>query len=108
MKKIVYIAHPISGDIEANLKDLRRILRDINLHSPEIIPLAPYYGDCVALDDSVPVERRKGIDNSIYLLDTGIFDELWLTGDKISPGMEYEITHFKLQGKSIKNHIGKF
>lgn len=43
MKKIVYIAHPISGNIKENLADLIRIIRVINLTQDDVTPLAPYY-----------------------------------------------------------------
>lgn len=118
-KKIVYIAHPISGDVESNLRDLIRILRIINMdthlesHIPEfdfsnVIPQAPYYHDIIALDDNNPLERKRGIDNDIAMINTGIYDELWLTGDRISFGMSEEVKLFVKLGKPVINYIGKF
>lgn len=89
-KRIVYIAHPIGGDVAGNLADLRRILRHINLTMPDVVPLAPYYGDVVSLDDANPAERERGVENEMALLRSGIFTELWLTGPRISPGMRAE------------------
>lgn len=120
-KKLVYIAHPISGNIEENLKDLIRILRIINTNShpilnmvPDsfydfeyIIPLAPYYADILALDDNNPEERARGIENDIALIKTGVFDELWLTGNKISFGMNEEIKLFQSLNKPVINYVGK-
>lgn len=88
--KIAYIAHPISGDIEGNLKDIRRILRHINITHPDIVPFCPCYADIVSLDDNVPAERERGIQNDIAILKSGIVNELWLTGDKLSNGMSHE------------------
>lgn len=88
--KIVYIAHPISGDIEVNLADLRRIVRKINLDHPEVVPFVPYYADVVSLDDNKPDERARGIKNDMEILSRGIPDELWLTGEKVSFGMSIE------------------
>ena len=124
--KIVYIAHPIGGDVENNLKDLVRILRIINLNIhpakkyefkgaesypsfdfSNIIPFAPYYADIIALDDSKPLERKRGIENDIALIKSGAFQECWLTGDKISFGMQEEIKLFTLLGKPVINYIGK-
>ena len=34
--KVVYIAHPISGDIQGNLEKIRQIARIINLTEPDI------------------------------------------------------------------------
>ena len=109
-KKICYIAHPISGDIEVNLKDLARILRFINMLEPgdvRIIPIAPYYADIIALDDNNPLERKRGIENDTALIMTGVFDELWLTGDKISFGMQEEIKLFRSLGKPIVDYTNK-
>lgn len=88
--KIVYIAHPISGDIEGNLADLRRIVRKINLEFPDVVPFVPYYADIVSLDDNVPWERERGINNDIAILKSGVVDEVWLTGERISNGMAAE------------------
>lgn len=88
--KIVYIAHPIGGDIENNLADLRRIIRQVNLHYPHVVPFCPYYADIMSLDDNVPAERERGIKNDTAILNSGIVKELWLTGPRISTGMEAE------------------
>ena len=88
--KIVYIAHPIGGDVEANLKDLIRIIRKLNLKSPFIVPFCPYYADVIALNDSISDERERGMSNDIEILKRGMVDEVWLTGSRISAGMEAE------------------
>lgn len=89
--KIVYIAHPISGDIEGNLADLRRIVRKINLEYSDVVPFVPYYVDIVSLDDNNPKERARGIANDTAILKSGIVNEVWLTGHKLSKGMEAEV-----------------
>lgn len=97
MKKI-YIAHPISGDIPGNLEKIRLIVRDLNLTRSDIVPLAPYWLDCHALDDTNPKERDRGIANDIAILRSGLIDEMWLYGDRISNGMAHEIELAKLMG----------
>lgn len=89
--KIVYIAHPISGDIEANLADIRRIVRKINLTFPDVVPFVPYYVDIVSLDDNMPEERQRGIKNDTAILKSGMVQEMWLTGPRISTGMAAEM-----------------
>lgn len=119
MSKIVYIAHPIGGDIESNLIDLRRILRIINLNIHPmkgcveydfagIIPCAPYYADIVSLNDSIPEERARGIENDKALIETGMFHELWLTGNKVSFGMSCEVIMFEKLGLPVKNYVNMF
>lgn len=56
--KIVYIAHPISGNIKSNLESIRQIVREINLYNDDVVPFAPYWLDCHALNDDTPA--RKG------------------------------------------------
>lgn len=89
--KIVYIAHPLSGDIKSNLAKVKDIIRFINLTEPNIVPFAHYFVDCHALDDTVQEERERGIKNDTALLNAGFIDELWLYGDRISRGMWNEI-----------------
>lgn len=89
--KVAYIAHPISGDIKKNLERIKEIARKINLKEPDTVPFAPYYLDCIALDDDNPFERRRGIMNDTELLKRGFIDEVRLYGSKISNGMLAEI-----------------
>lgn len=89
--KIVYIAHPISGDIEGNLADILRIVRKINLEQPDIVPCVPYYTDVLSMDDKLVMQRKRGIDNNTTLLMSGLYEEMWLTGNTISFGMREEI-----------------
>lgn len=96
--KVVYIAHPISGDIKDNLESIRKIVREINLSRNDIVPFAPYWLDCHALDDSVISERERGIKNDIELFNRGFIDEVWLFGNKISNGMQAEIELAKKLG----------
>ena len=89
--KIVYIAHPISGDIKGNLKSVLSIVRRINLTMPDVIPFAPYWIDCHALNDELPEERARGIKNDTELFKRGFIDEVWLFGCTVSKGMQHEI-----------------
>jgi len=89
--KIVYIAHPISGNIEDNLKRITNIIRYINLMESDVVPFAHYFVDCYALDDNNPEERKRGIKNDTEFFKRGFIDELWLYGDRISHGMSEEI-----------------
>lgn len=89
--KVAYIAHPISGDIQGNLKKIVEIGRKINLEELETVPFAPYYFDCHSLDDRIKEERERGIKNDIDLMRKGFIDEVRLYGDRISNGMRHEI-----------------
>jgi len=89
--KIVYIAHPVGGDVEWNLNDIKKIVREINLKEPNTLPVAPYFLDCHALKDDVPEERERGIRNGHAYLRQMPIDEVHLYGGRISAGMLQEI-----------------
>jgi hypothetical protein len=94
-KRIVYIAHPISGNVKANLERIRQIVRIINMNTPFVIPFAPYWLDCHALDDDKAEERARGIENDREYFKRAVMDELWVFGyEKIgehSRGVQAEI-----------------
>jgi hypothetical protein len=88
--KVVYIAHPISGDVDGNILKVIDIVRTINLNSENILPFAPYIVDLKALDDSNALQRERGIKNNSYWLATNVVDEVWVFGG-ISKGVSEEI-----------------
>ena len=90
-KKVVYIAHPVGGDVDNNLEKIQGIVRQVNLFYPDVVPFASYVVDCMAMNDAHPEERERGIANNIALFHKGFIDELWLYGDRISAGMREEI-----------------
>jgi len=110
--KVVYIAHPISGDIEGNLKSIRKIVKHINLSDSSVVPFVPYYVDVVSMDDNYPKNRKRGIQNDKELFSRKVIDEVWLYGDYISRGMQQEIKLAKELGipvisKSYKIKLGE-
>ena len=88
--KIAYIAHPVSGDVQGNIERIIEIIRKVNLEEPETVPFAPYIADLMALDDSNPGERARGIKNDTFLISAGFITEVRLYGGRISNGMKHE------------------
>lgn len=88
MTTMVYIAHPIGGDVENNIDDLLHVMDHV--HTDETAPMAPYRTSVEYLDDDDPAERQKGVDKNIEYFERGWMDELWLTGPEISYGMTEE------------------
>ena len=84
--KVVYIASPLSGDIEQNLQFARLACRYAMAQGAA--PFAPHLLYTQMLDDSRPEERKLGIDMGSRMLER--CDELWLCGDRISHGMAGE------------------
>ena len=92
--KVVYIASPLSGDVEQNLQFARQACR--YAISEDVVPFAPHLLYTQMLDDSDLGERQLGIDMGNRML--MLCDELWLCGDRISPGMAGE--------KELAEHLG--
>lgn len=96
-KRIAYLAHPVAGDIEGNIRSILSILREIRLNAssrPEwqdIIPVAPYVVALQYLRDDEPGERLLGMEENSAYFESGFIDELILAGDTISKGMRAEV-----------------
>ena len=90
MKKTVFIAHPISGDVQGNIKKVLDICAHI--HNRDVIPVVPYLACLQYLRDEVAEERELGIEASLEGFHRGYVDEVWLFGDHISAGMKREVT----------------
>ncbi len=88
-KKTVFIAHPIAGNIENNIKKVLNICREV--HTKKIIPVAPYLVSLQYLNDEVIEDRSLGIEANLECFHRHYIDELWIFGDRISSGMKQEI-----------------
>lgn len=89
MKKTVYIAHPVGGDVQGNAKKILKICRQV--HTEDTIPVAPYLVSIQYLNDDLEKERQLGIDANLECFKRKMIDEVWLFGPKISKGMMQEI-----------------
>ncbi len=89
MRKLVYIASPLSGAVEQNLDFARQAC--LNAMSQGVTPFAPHLLYPQMLDDGDPAQRELGMKMGNQVL--ALCDELWLCGDVISTGMrkEYEL-----------------
>ena len=89
-KKIVYIAHPIGGDVEGNLNKIQEIYLAISRNHPDVIPFCPYLATVMSLDDSVPNDRELGMEHNKVFFERGIIEELWWF-NRISSGVGKEL-----------------
>lgn len=85
--KLVYIASPYAGDVEANVAFARAACR--YAMDQGATPLAVHLLYPQILDDHVPAEREAGIRMGLRVLEA--CDELWLCGDRLSHGMRAEM-----------------
>ena len=86
MKPLVYIASPLSGDVEKNLEFARKACRFAI--EQEVTPFAPHLLYTQMLDENSPADRQLGIEMGGQMLE--LCDVLWLCGDRISAGMAGE------------------
>lgn len=93
-RKMVYIASPLAGDVEANV----RFARDACRYAVEqgATPVASHLLYPQFLRDDDLAERELGTQMGLQLL--GVCKEQWICGDRISEGMEAEIVEAKRLG----------
>ena len=89
--KIVYIAHPIGGNVAENRERIKAIGRQIIAEERDTMPFAPYFFDLEILDDGKQEERDRGLRHGLELIRRKFIDEVRLYGDRISSGMKDEI-----------------
>ncbi|MBW7573170.1 DUF7768 domain-containing protein [Caproiciproducens faecalis] len=89
MMKLVYICSPLKGDMQENIKKATAYCA----YAAEqgVIPLAPHTIFTQYLDDTVPLQRQKGLMMGMELLKH--CSELWVCGDVVSEGMKREISY---------------
>jgi hypothetical protein len=104
---IAYIAHPIGGDVNGNLRDLQRIIKHVNLNEKNVVPFCPYMADVLSLDDSILSHRVRAFQNNHHYFHEKMIDEFWLTGTRISKGMRIEIQWAIEFGIPIVDKINK-
>ena len=101
MKKI-YICSPLRGNTKQNIKDAKKYCRYVIKKG--FMPIAPHIYFTQILDDNIEEERNLGIKMGIELLK--LCDELWVFGDKITAGMNKEISYCKKINKVWKEIRG--
>ncbi len=89
MIKTVFIGHPISGDVRANVAKVLKICTEV--HTKDITPVAPYLISLQYLNDEIVEDRELGMEANHECFRRRYVDELWLFGEKISSGMRKEI-----------------
>lgn len=89
MKK-VYICSPLGGDVEENLRKVRRYTKYALLCGTA--PVVPHFY-ALCLNDNNTEERKIGMAAGRSLL--WFCDEMWIFGDKVTEGMQAEIQFCK-------------
>ncbi len=90
MPRVVFIAHPMSGDIEGNMQKVVAICRAI--HSIETVPVFPSALTRRYLDaHPASQDRQLAAVNIEQYFARGFVDELWLYGEEVTAGMWHEV-----------------
>lgn len=99
-KRLVFVGHPLRGDIEGNINRAKEFCRTIALKFPDVIPVCPIINFPAFLDDNVPEERQMGINYSLALMQK--CDEVFFPADwGISEGCRNEYREALMSGKRI-------
>ena len=97
-EKLIYIASPYAGDIEANTAFAKKACR-YAIHQGHT-PIAVHLLYPQMLDDAEPTEREIGLRLGHRVLE--VCDELWLCGGRVSSGMAREIEEAQQLGVPIR------
>jgi len=89
MSTVIYMAHPVAGDVPANLARALRWLRWLTATSPETTYIAPWIAAIMSgEEDDDPAARARGLAHDVVTVRR--CDGLVLVGGKISQGMAIE------------------
>ena len=97
MNNLIYVASAYSGDVKENSERAKRYC--VHVINEGGVPIAPHLLFTQFLDDSVPHERKLGLDLGLKLLER--CDEVWVFGD-VSEGMKREIEKAEELNKPIR------
>jgi hypothetical protein len=92
---LAYLAHPIAGDVRANLVRYKAWLRYLQTRHPTLAFIAPsidWIEVCGDRDDNA-AERERGLARCCQVV--ARCDEIWLVGSRLSQGMERELAAWK-------------
>ena len=95
----IYVAHPYSDDVVANVERVRTICRAVVEEGH--VPIAPHLYLPAFVDETT--ERDLALRLCTELV--GCCDALWFYGTRISPGMEREISAAQARGIPVVNRL---
>lgn len=97
-RKLVYIASPYAGDLEANVRFAKAACR--YAMEQEETPVAVHLMYPQILKEEIPAERELGICMGLRVLEA--CDEMWLCGNHISAGMQVELLQAEKLGIPVR------
>lgn len=104
IKKMVYLAHPVNGDVDQNLARARAWLKFLEACNPEVLFVSQWILGVELWDDSNPVQRELGLLRCLAQVER--CDEIWLVGLRVSDGMTREADHACAYGVTVVDLTG--
>jgi len=106
-RSLIYLAHPVSGDVAANLARARRWLLWCYRTRPDLAFVSQWILDCEILDDANPTDRQLGLEHDFAIIER--CDAVWLVGGRVSAGMAMEAAHALARGIHVRDftHLGE-
>lgn len=97
MMKLIYMCHPVAGDVPGNLARAKLWLRWLVENAPEpTAVIASWITEVEIWDDSKPTDREAGLARCRAVIER--CDEVILVGGRVSSGMNMERTHARDHG----------
>jgi hypothetical protein len=88
---LVYMAHPVAGDVPGNLAKAKTWLKWLNAAFPDVAFIAPWIVEIQIYDDNDPAQREASLTRICVSVQR--CDALIHVGSRISGGMEREARH---------------
>lgn len=86
-RRLVYVAHPLAGDVSGNIERVKQICRLIAASYPDVVPVSPILLNSYLRE---PEDRERALAYCLAVLPH--CRELWLTGDwQHSEGCQLEL-----------------
>ena len=96
--RLIYLAHPLSGDVPGNLARAKKWLRWMRIAYPGAATIAPWIQEIEVLgDDDADPEKREAALRRDELIASRC-DAIVLVGGRLSPGMARELRAVRAVG----------
>ncbi len=100
---VLYMAHPVAGDVEANLQRALRWLKWCSARFPNSCVIAPWIANIMSgEDDSDPAQRAKGLAGCSEVASR--CDAILLVGGRVSIGMAMERDAALARGANVYDY----
>jgi hypothetical protein len=98
-RRLMYLAHPVAGDVSGNIARVLRWYKALTLRHPDHVYVIPWLPDVMAFDDSNPADRAAGFARNMMHIERA--DGIVLVGGRISRGMAVELAAAERAGKLV-------